>query len=108
MKINEVLNKPTGVPQANSTLPTTPQQTIQVQPDAVKREQRIAWVVQLLANKDQQGMMPSKEEVLSAFERYDEMQQKANAEYALGKERQRKQAEWYSGCAASGTSRPLR
>ena len=108
MKICEVLNKPSGVLQGTKFLSLTPQQTIQVQPDAVKRDKRIAWVVQLLANKDQQKLMPSKEEILAAFARYDEMQQKANADYAMEKKRKREQAEWDNGCLASGTTRPLR
>ncbi len=37
--------------------------------------------------------MPSKEEILAAFVRYDDMQQKANADYALEQERKRTKAE---------------
>ena len=108
MKICEVLNKPVAVLQGTKLQSSIQPQTIQVQPEAVKRDKRIAWVVQLLANKDQQKLMPSKQEILSAFARYDEMQRKANADYAMEKKRKREQAEWDNGCLASGTTRPLR
>ena len=108
MKICEVLNKPASVLQGTKPQSSIQPQTIQVQPEAVKRDKRIAWVMQLLANKDQQKLMPSKAEILAAFARYDEMQRKANADYALEKKRKREQAEWQRGCAEAGTTRPLR
>jgi hypothetical protein len=109
MKIYEVMNTtPTAVLTAVKPQPATQTQTIQVQPDAVKSEQRIAWVMQLLANKDQQKQLPSKDEILLAFKRYDEMQRTANADYEREEKRKREQAEWDRGCVASGTDRPLR
>jgi hypothetical protein len=109
MKIYEVMNTtPAAVLTAVKPQPATQTQTIQVQPDAVKREQRIDWVMQLLAKKGYQQVVPSKGEILLAFKRYDEMQRKANADYAREKERKEAKAEWDKGCAESGTDRPLR
>jgi hypothetical protein len=109
MKIYEVMNTtPAAVLHAVKPQPATQTQTIQVQPDAVKSEQRIAWVMQLLANKDQQKQLPSKDEILLAFKRYDEMQRKANADYAREKTRKEAKTEWDRGCAEAGTTRPLR
>lgn len=79
MRIREVLDKSGKVLQ----------QPVVVQPQAVRRQQRIAAVVQQLIAKDQKQLPPSEDEVRAAVDYYERLQQVADKNYQTA-QRQRK------------------